>query len=513
MKKLVYLALNLLIVTSLLIGCGGDAASRTNPTAMLSATDRVESPDSTPLPPSSTPAPSATPTFTPSPTPTIVPVQDPAWSGAEVADICLDVSFSCPKAANPFNLPIGETVGELLEGMGLKVTTASGACDATLAISLVGEAYERSYTDNQNEKVSCYSGASVEGTFSLSSDQYPTLERTIKSSYSPQFSFFCPHEPGSGASWREAWLPPVVGSFFDLWGSSAAGVALMMDDNLVQEQAAAWLAKQEPEDMLGALPALISALETSAGETRGQVAVTIGKIGPPAKEAFPVLLDIFAKALEMDESSPVSINMSVYGYDVRDAMKRISGVTRANVPEDAQFWQLWWDAQQLAEVGDLDGLMDMLAGDSWESEHAARALGAMGGAAKDAVPTLIEALQYSDGEAQEAAAKAIEHIGEYDEETMRALVASLEDRAIRHFIGGVLRDIGVPAIPVLIEKASENKGEPSHYTNASKYALDLLKGITGEDYDGSAWATYKWTQVVDDFIARCWDYYHAQGGE
>jgi hypothetical protein len=510
MKKLFYLALTLLMVTFLLVGCGGDDASQANPTAMLSATDRVEPPGSTPPPPTSTTEPSPTPTATP----TVVPLQDPAWTGANVADICLDVSFSCPQVDPPFSLPIEPIIGELLEGMGLKVTTAGGVCDATLTITLAGDAYTRSYTDSQNEKVSCYTGASVEGTISLSSDSYPTIEQAVSNSYSPQFTTFCPDEPSSGASWRDAWMPAVAGSIFELWGSSAAGSGLMMDNNLMQEQAAAWLAKQEPEDMLGALPALISALETSAGEARAQVAGTIAKIGPPAKDAFPTLLEILEHAMELDKESPVSVNMSIYGYAVETAIASIAGITRANAPDDVRFWQLWWEAQELAEAGDIDGLLAMMEGDAdpWARRHAASALGSLTDAATEAIPALIDALNHDDEEVREAAAETLGQIGLEDEDAIRALVAKLDDRDIGLTLRRVLREIGVAAIPALVEKASENKGEPSHYTNASKSALDLLKGITGEDYDGSAWSTYKWTQTVDDFLERCWDFYNTQGG-
>jgi HEAT repeat protein len=326
---------------------------------------------------------------------------------------------------------------------------------------------------------------------------------------------YCPNEPSANVSWREAWIPPIVQSIFELWGSSAAGSGLMMDNNLIQEQAAAWLAGQEPEDMLGALPALISALETSAGEARAQVAGTIAKIGPPAKDAFPTLLEILEHAMELDEKSPVSVNMSMYGYAVETAMASIAGITRANAPDDVRFWQLWWEAQELVEAGDIDGLLAMMEdeADPWAIWHAADALGTLSDTVGEAIPALIEALNHPNEDVRKAAVRALGRIGLEDQEAMRALVSKLDDRDIGLTLRNVLREIDLPAIPALIEKASENKGEPSHYTNASKYALDILKSITGEDYDGSAWATYKWTQAVDDFLARCWDYYHAQGGE
>ena len=513
MKKLFYLALTLLMVTFLLIGCGGDDASRANPTAMLSATDRVEPVGSTPPPPTSSPAPSPTPTITPSPTPTPVPVQDPSWSGANVAEVCLDYSFTCPQIDAPFSLPVEEVVGELLEGVGLKVRVGSGACDATLTITLVGETYPVSYQDSSNEKVTCYTGTAVDGSLSLSSDSYPTIERTISNSHSPSFTMYCPDEPSANVSWGETWTPPIALSIFELWGSSAAGSGLMMDNNLMQEQAAAWLANQEPEDMLGALPALISALETSAGEARAQVAGTIAKIGPPAKDAFPALLEILEHAMELDKESPVSVNMSIYGYAVETAMASIAGITRANAPDDVRFWQLWWEAQELAEAGDVEGLLAMMeAGDPWASRHAADALGTLGDAAGEAIPALMESLNHPNEDVRKAAVEALGQIGLGDEDALRALVNKLDDRDIGLTLRNVLREIGIPAIPALIEKASENKGEPTHYTNASKYALDILKSITGEEYDGSAWATYKWTQAVDDFLARCWDYYNKHGG-
>lgn len=195
-------------------------------------------------------------------------------------------------------------------------------------------------------------------------------------------------------------------------------------------------------------------------------------------------------------------------------MSRIAGITRANAPDDVRFWQLWWEAQELAEAGDIDGLLAMMEDDAdpWARRHAASALGSLTDAATEAIPALMDALNHADEEVRKAAAETLGQIGVEDEDAIRALVAKLDDRDIGLTLRNLLREIGVPAIPALIEKASENKGEPSHYTNASKSALDLLKGITGEDYDGSAWATYKWTQAVDDFLERCWDFYNTQGG-
>lgn len=178
-----------------------------------------------------------------------------------------------------------------------------------------------------------------------------------------------------------------------------------------------------------ALPDLIKALDDSDKQVWSNALSAIAAIGPDAVDAVPKLLE--------------GLNSNRSGGRYRD---------------QSQF--VLRSAYALARIGEAakPQLIDALKGkDTGLRIGAAKALGGMGPAAKDAIPTLIENLGHSD---QDLRTEVIESLGLIGADAVPALKDSLggNDPHIREGSARALASIGEAAAPAgdkLLERAGQ----------------------------------------------------------
>ena len=134
----------------------------------------------------------------------------------------------------------------------------------------------------------------------------------------------------------------------------------------------------------GALPALIKALDEPDKQVWSHAVAAIASIGPEAKDAVPVLMD------DLDSRK---------SRGARDRERRQA---------------LFRSAHALSRIGvaAIPALTDALKGEDLGARiGAALALGGMGEAARDSVPSLMENLGHSDAELRRTSAEALAQIG------------------------------------------------------------------------------------------------------
>ena len=110
-----------------------------------------------------------------------------------------------------------------------------------------------------------------------------------------------------------------------------------------------------------------------------------------------------------------------------------------------------------------------------ERAAAARILGELGPAAKDAVPGLQEALQDADKDVRRSAARSLGEIGRPARPAVSALGKALKDgdAAVRQAAAAALGRIGDPAAKPFLEAAKKDTNEG--VKRAAKDALKALK--------------------------------------
>jgi hypothetical protein len=338
------------------------------------------------------PAPTTPPASTPSPTPP--PVLAPGWEDVTVRVLCADVEQSYPQAEGKSPEPILEAVQRMLAGTGLEIVTDDLACDAMLTITLTGVALGEDYTGGQY----CYSGAQVDGELTLSVADRAPLTLAIGETYSPpDIVLPCP-EGAADAPFERAWTTALLQALVQVWGPQVAISALAYegDEELWMRQGAAGVLGEIGPGAIGAVPALVQALEdeySSVGRAaaaalgqmgagavpalthalgdeddsvRAHAAWALAAMGPEAADAVPALM----RALE-DEASPVrtqaafalkavggeagdAIPALVEALEDEDAGVRLAAasalktIAGADLGEDADVWREWWQAQQSA---------------------------------------------------------------------------------------------------------------------------------------------------------------------
>lgn len=268
--------------------------------------------------------PGPTPTLSPTPTPTVSPVQD-------VQVLCLVVEESYPQIEGEFSEGIAEAVERILSELGLQVMAEGEPCDATLTVTLTGEALGASYKHFGSFDTSrCYTGAKVYGEMTLTSPgtapltvaaraRKPTISGTI---------YECPGK--AQAPFYSVWPEAVLDGLADLWGPQVVFQALGDEDADVRQGATSALGKIGPE----VVPALIRALGDEDELLRWGAAVALEEIGLKAREAIPALIEALG-----DEDQ----------YVRSAAAEALGKITGQDFGEDAGRWQEWWEERDWRE--------------------------------------------------------------------------------------------------------------------------------------------------------------------
>jgi hypothetical protein len=296
------------------------------------------------------------PTSTPSPTPTPLPLQAPGWEEITVHILCLTVEQSYPGIEGKEPEPIAETIQRILARVGLQVVAEGASCDATLTLTLTGQALGDEYTTGY-----CYSGAEVSGLMVFDVAGREPLTLPIAGRRNPPFMIRgCPQE--LGAPFESAWSEALIGCLAHLWGPQVLVQAVGDEAACVREAAAEALGEVELEE--GVVPALAQALGDADEDVREAAAKALEAIGPQAVEAVPALIQALkdrsssvrcaaARALGAIgpgamEAVPALIQaLGDESYTMRQAAaEALRAITGQDFGEDAERWQQWWETHQ-----------------------------------------------------------------------------------------------------------------------------------------------------------------------
>jgi hypothetical protein len=311
--------------------------------------------------------------------------QDSGRAGPPIETLCLEIEQSFPEIAGEFSLPVRDTAEVILAAMGLTVVEVGEGCDATLRLSLTGEANWVKWENTPK----CYNGAEVTGRAVLTVNGEEPVGRSISGKEPvPFMNYSCTQEPAN-APWERAWAGALLDGLTAFWGPSALTTTLdlslssnlieavtdtavkletsqalaILDQMLEHEDSHCWVPAVEALEKLGpeampllqqaishqdlsvrrkaaialgdlgpeAVPALMQALDDEASLVRGDAAYSLGKVGPAALEAVPALIRLLG-----DEDEHVR----------RAAEHALKAITGQDFGQDADAWQAWWDAPQ-----------------------------------------------------------------------------------------------------------------------------------------------------------------------
>ena len=297
--------------------------------------------------PTDTATPTSTPTPAPSPTATVLPLE-------AFETICLEVEQSYPDVEDEVYQYIAEWVERILTGCGLTVVTEGASCDASLAFDLTLKPLGAAYTGASGR---CYTGAEVDGEMVLTIPERATLTLPIswREPTAKGIIGSCPSP--AHAPFFETWSKAVLAGMADLWGARIPIQALEERHEVIREAAATTLGDIGPRE--GVVPALIGALEDESAVVKMAAIDALGKIGPE-----PGVVSALTQVLEGQN------------INVNNAVIRALGKMGAG-------------------EGVVPALIEVLKDKSApERVEAALALGEIGPDAMDAVPTLIEALDW-----------------------------------------------------------------------------------------------------------------------
>ncbi len=469
--------------------------STRTPTATVTKTPTVTSTLTPTITATRTPTVTLTPTITPTPTP--VAIRSLEWEDVIVDGVCLDVAITYIEMPDNLTFPIESTVREILEGLSIEVLPLDDACDATLQITASIEPEWDVYVDNDRNESRCNTGGRMGGVLSLSADEITTIERNLHSSNTPDFITGCSQTPTRNTRlWDDVWGEPIVGGMIAIWGPRAA--AVVIDSGKHWDIAVNRLSTMD-EDISEALPQLIRVMDADnvSKEVKSDAANALADIGVPAWEAIPILIQTLDETLEkIDEvgiGSPSAGMEIVFRNDIQGSLVRLTQAPcnrfDDSSKEEVQCWQAWWDTQLVVEDGDIELLLDIAsdADDSVERWNAILGLGRLEEITEEALSSLISLTKDSDSDVRAAAIQALGEVDLVTEESIQALIASLRDEAKADLFSGylnfdaadALNKIGMPAVPLLIEKVSENFLDPTEYpTKHVRRAFNTLLQIT-----------------------------------
>lgn len=330
MKRIIVLLLALVALAGGAVSCGPAPTPTSLPTEQLATAVAVTQIATAQALRPGEPAPTLPATEAPmhTPTPAVTPpplsVQAPGWEEVTVHTLCLEVEQSYPEIVGKEPEPIAETAQRILARIGVQVVAEGASCDAILTVTLSGRALGANYLPGGY----CYSGAEVEGQMDLTVPGREPFTQPISADYAPQYSISgCPR--AAGAPFLLVWPEALVDGLGHLWGPHSLIQALEDEELVVRRSAALALGKMGPA-AVDAVPVLIRALGDESWKMRWDAANALGAIGPGAVEAVPALI----RALGDEE---VYVRMAA-----AHALRDITGEDFW----DAAGWQEWWEEQE-----------------------------------------------------------------------------------------------------------------------------------------------------------------------
>jgi hypothetical protein len=245
------------------------------------------------------------------------------WQDVEFNTLCLEVEQSFAEVDSDFSLPIEAAVRRILSGLGVKVASASSACDGTLSISFKGKALAQDYVCILGNACGhCFTGAQMSGELALTAANRTPWVRPLDASITPPGSISeCPKVPQE-APFDSLWPGAVLAGLVELWGTPTLSVALDDPQESVRLAAVGLLRVQGAEGV----PLLADALEDRTTNVRQRAALALGRLGVQAREAVPALIEVLD-----DNNRPVRLA----------AASALYLITGQDFGQDQAGWRKW----------------------------------------------------------------------------------------------------------------------------------------------------------------------------
>lgn len=217
-------------------------------------------------------------------------------------------------------------------------------------------------------------------------------------------------------------------------GRSAVGVLveiLKKDDNAdARWKAADLLGRLGPEAREESTRAAVAAaLKDSNAHVRAVAASALATIGPAGSDAIPALQEM----LSTSDCLPALRALSLYGSDAAPAIGKI--IVLLHNEDDSEI--RWTAARTLGKIGRAAKEATPMLVEAMKDpeplvrEHAAEALGDIGPDAKEAIPELVKALKDPDARVRRDAVRSLGQMGPAAKsaiESIRPLLQDKEDR-------------------------------------------------------------------------------------
>ena len=230
--------------------------------------------------------------------------------------------------------------------------------------------------------------------------------------------------------------------------------------------------KLHGQDAKEVVPALIKLIQVPTSMYRRSSAInTLGKIGPDARGAAPVLIDLLGD----DNALPTEPQLSPA------VQKQNARVLRVQV------------AFVLGEIGPAEGVVPALIAllkdkSRGAQSQAATALARIGPDARESVPALIAALKDEDAMVGSMAATALNKIDSGNKLVVPALIALLKDKRrgaqSQEALLLAFAGIGRKAVPALIDALKDNGAQWQSFVTVvlSIFSQDIFEGrsLSGE---------------------------------
>ena len=220
-------------------------------------------------------------------------------------------------------------------------------------------------------------------------------------------------------------------------------ISILKDDNQpsdVRESAADELVTFGP----AAVPALIDLIEENEPLVGHRAATLLGRLGPDAREAVPILVELLKNGDSMNCRQVGVLYAEGYQGEPKPGPSQLCVCDTAS-------WALFYIGPNAADA--VPELTKILREDERTRVrmNAAEALGGIGAASPDVVPALIQALQDESGNVPYTSAMALCDIGPEAVAAVPKLVALLndDDSYVRYASIFALKDIGPEALSLI----------------------------------------------------------------